>query len=230
MPTATATFPKPHEQYSVTIPDAILMARIAAGDPEAFEEIYRRHQRRILLQARKLCATKELAEEVTQETFIALWRGARLYSPRRGSVSAWLSGMVRNRSIDAWRRAASRPSEVQAFDEGPGELRSTLRADETSPERAALLSLVGELPPAQREAVFLSFFGDLTHAEIAARTQVPLGTIKSRIRCGLQRLREGYDDGSPVPAAPRPLLRLVPERRGEPGRLLHDDGLLARTA
>jgi len=230
MTPAAATFPKPFEHYSVTIPDGILMARIAAGDPEAFEEIYRRQYRRILLQARKLCATKELAEEVTQETFIALWRGARLYAPARGSVGAWLSGMVRNRSIDAWRRAASRPSEVQAYEEGPGELRSTLRADGVDPERAALLSLIGELPPRQREAVFLSFFGDLTHAEIAARTQVPLGTIKSRIRCGLQRLREGFEETSSASASAQPVLRLVPEHQLESMRLAHNDDTLARTA
>jgi len=143
------------------------------------------------MQARKLCATRELAEEVTQETFLALWRGAHMYRPERGSVSSWLSGMVRNRSIDAWRRTTSRPPEIAMSDEGAAQLESTAGTAAVDVERVAVLSLIGELPPDQREAVFLSFFGDMTHTEIAARTDLPLGTVKSRIRMGLGRLRQG---------------------------------------
>jgi RNA polymerase sigma-70 factor, ECF subfamily len=220
---ATATAPIRRGREAATLPDQTLLARIADGDREAFDEIYRRYNRRALLQARKLCATNELAEEVTQETFVALWRGAHHYRPGRGTVSAWLAGMVRNRAIDAWRRAASRPLEVQAFEGGPGELRSTAGPDHDGPERAALLALVAELPPGQREAVFMAFFGDMTHAEIAARTQVPLGTVKSRIRIGLRRLRDGFEG----PA--RPALRLVPTPEREPVRLPQVDDGLART-
>lgn len=199
------------------------MTRVADGDREAFEEIYRRHRPRALMQARKLCASRELAEEVTQETFIALWRGAHLYRAGRGSVGAWLAGMVRNRSIDAWRRAAVRPVEVQAYDDGHGELRSSAGDDVHDPERAAVLSLMAELPIGQREAIFLSFFGGMTHSEIAARTDVPLGTIKSRIRVGLERLRDGFEQPLRAPLAQPvgtwPALRLVPapDVADEPG-------------
>lgn len=191
MSPATAHAPTTRGLGAATSCDQTLMERLAAGDPDAFEELYRRHYRRVLMQATKLCASRELAEEVAQETLLALWRGARLYRPELGSVSAWLSGMVRNRAIDAWRRAASRPTEVEICDEGGGQLEGASVTDAQGFERAAVLSLVADLPHAQKEAVFLAYFGELTHAEIATRTREPLGTVKSRIRLGIDKLRGG---------------------------------------
>jgi RNA polymerase sigma-70 factor (ECF subfamily) len=139
---------------------------------------------------------------------------------------------VRNRSIDAWRRAAVRPQEVQVFDEGPGELRAATGDAAHAPDRAAVLSLLAELPAGQKEALFLSFYGGMTHSEIAARTDVPLGTIKSRIRIGLQRLRDSFDEHqlpAVAPPASRPALRLVPATPAEPVRLPPAARALART-
>lgn len=170
-------------------PDPVLMRHIAAGDAEAFEELYRRHIRRAVGQARKLCASGELAEEIAQETFISLWRSAHRYQPALGSVSAWLAGMVRNRAIDAWRRSAARPVEVPAAEHGGGQLQGAVLADAGDPDRAFVLSLIARLPPAQKEAVFLAYFGGMTHHEIAAWADAPLGTIKSRIRLGVEKLR-----------------------------------------
>lgn len=169
--------------------DPVLMRHIAAGDAEAFEELYRRHIRRAVGQARKLCASSELAEEVAQETFISLWRSAHRYRPALGSVSTWLAGMVRNRAIDAWRRSAARPVEVPAAGHGSGQLHGDVVADAGDPDRAFVLSLIARLPPAQKDAVFLAYFGGMTHHEIAAWADVPLGTIKSRIRLGVEKLR-----------------------------------------
>ncbi|HVF79987.1 MAG TPA: sigma-70 family RNA polymerase sigma factor [Solirubrobacteraceae bacterium] len=171
--------------------DRILMSRVTRGDADAFEEIYRRHHRRVHLQARKLCASNELAEEVTQETFLALWRGAHLYRSDRGSLTSWLSGMVRNRAIDAWRRSVCRPTEVAVSEAGDGQLEAQSETSAEGLERVAIMALIAELPVDQREAVFLAFFGDLTHSEIAIRTDQPLGTVKSRIRLGLAKLRGG---------------------------------------
>ncbi|MDQ3722850.1 MAG: sigma-70 family RNA polymerase sigma factor [Actinomycetota bacterium] len=111
------------------------MARVADGDSAAFDELYRRHRPRVLMHARKLCASRELAEEVAQETFIALWRGAHAYRPGRGSVSAWLSTMVRNRAIDDG-AAAARLVEVEALDEGSAQLRNPADAGPAAPARA----------------------------------------------------------------------------------------------
>jgi RNA polymerase sigma-70 factor, ECF subfamily len=212
MTPASATLPTPRGYDPATTSDRVLMAHVADGDTEAFDELYRRHHRRVLMHARHLCATQELAEEVAQETFISLWRGAHLYRPARGSVSTWLSGMVRNRAIDAWRRATIRPVEVEAFDDGPGQLRSAIGPDTWTPERTVVLSLIAELPAGQKEAIFLAYFGGMTHSEIAADTDVPLGTIKGRIRLGLEKLRHdlegsGLDDQA---RGPRAVLRASP--------------------
>ena len=178
--------------------DQALMQHIAGGDADAFEEIYRRHSRHALLQARKLCASRELAEEVAQETFISLWRSAHRYRPSLGSVSVWLASMVRNRAIDAWRRAAARPVETPAYEDGPGQLHTAIGGGTPPPERAAVLALIAELPAAQKEAVFLAYFGGMTHAEIAEWANAPVGTIKGRIRLGLEKLRAGLEDEAPA--------------------------------
>ena len=213
MPTASSVHVD-HGYDAASASDQALMKHIAHGDNGAFEEIYRRHSRHALIQARKLCASRELAEDVAQETFISLWRSAHRYRPSLGSVSVWLSSMVRNRAIDAWRRAAVRPTETPAHEEGAGQLRSAIAADAPPPERAAVLALIAELPGPQKEAVFLSYFGAMTHAEIAVWADAPIGTIKGRIRLGLEKLRAGLDedlDARPFQPAPtRPALRVVP--------------------
>jgi RNA polymerase sigma-70 factor, ECF subfamily len=215
MNSATALAPRRRHDAVAARSDASLMLDVADGDAGAFEELHRRHARHVLMLARKLCAGRELAEEVAQEAFISLWRGAHAYRPGAGSVRTWLSSMVRNRAIDAWRRAAARPVEVEAFDEGADQLRGAVYADVPSPERATVLSLIAELPAPQKEAVFLAYFGDMTHTEIATAGEMPLGTVKGRIRCGLDKLRCSYAEATgappaqPQPAAPRPLLRAV---------------------
>lgn len=179
--------------------DRDLVAQIAQGDADAFEELYRRHSDHAFMLARKLCASRELAEEVTQESFIALWRSADRYRPALGSVGVWLSSIVRNRAIDAWRRAAVRPAETPIIDDGPGQLHTAIGADTPAPERAVVLSLIGELPAPQKEAVFLAYFGGMTHDEIAAWSQAPLGTVKGRIRMGLQKIRDGLEAAEQAP-------------------------------
>jgi RNA polymerase sigma-70 factor (ECF subfamily) len=196
MPTATATSQPRHYGLAATAADAILMTRVASGDTAAFEELYRRHSRRALVLARKLCAGRELAEEVTQEAFISLWRGAHAYRSSAGSVSAWLSSMVRNRAIDAWRRASVRPAEVEAFEDGPDQLRAPGHSEPVAAERTVALSLIADLPAPQKEAIFLAYFGEMTHSEIAAAADAPLGTVKGRIRIGLEKLRCSYDEQS----------------------------------
>jgi RNA polymerase sigma-70 factor (ECF subfamily) len=184
--------------------DRSLMDHIAAGDEVAFDELYRRHGRHALMQARKLCASRELAEDVAQETFLSLWRSASRYRPALGSVPVWLSSMVRNRAIDAWRRTSVRPVEVSSDEHGPDQLRSATGADTPAPERAVVLALLAELPAEQREAVFLAYFAGMTHAEISDWSGAPLGTIKSRIRLGLEKLRAGLDDQSLAPSTSHP--------------------------
>jgi RNA polymerase sigma-70 factor (ECF subfamily) len=181
--------------------DRALVAHIADGDADAFEELYRRYCDHAFILARKLCAGRELAEEVTQESFISLWRSAHRYRPALGSVRVWLSSIVRNRAIDAWRRSSVRPAESPVTEEGPSQLHTAVGADTPPPERAVVLSLIAELPAPQKEAVFLAYFGGMTHDEIADWSQAPLGTVKGRIRMGLQKLRDGLEESRECDAA-----------------------------
>jgi RNA polymerase sigma-70 factor, ECF subfamily len=210
--TATITTSRRDALAMAACPERTLMADVARGDTRAFEELYRRHARNVNMQARKLCASRELAEEVAQDVFLSLWRSAHAYRPGASGVGLWLSSMVRNRAIDAWRRATIRPVEVEAIDDGPGQLRSAIGPDAWTPERAVVLSLIAGLPAGQKEAIFLAYFGGMSHAEIAAGTDVPLGTIKGRIRLGLEKLRYGLEGSGLEDQArgPRAVLRASP--------------------
>ncbi len=168
----------------MALTDAVLMRQIAIGDTAAFEELYRRHVRSALLVARRNGASPQLAEEVVQEAFISLWRRAGSYRSERGSINAWLATIVRNRLTDAWRRAAARPVQV-AEDHAP----EPAVADHDVVERIAVREELAELPDDQREALVLSYFGGLTHEQIAAISAAPLGTVKGRMRLGLEKLR-----------------------------------------
>ncbi|MEA2157224.1 MAG: hypothetical protein QOE11_3364 [Solirubrobacteraceae bacterium] len=203
MTSATAALPTPRGHDPAKASDQLLMARIAAGDTRAFDELYRRHHRAALLHARKLCAGRELAEEVMQEAFVSLWRGAHRYRPGLGSVSAWLASMVRNRAIDAWRRASVRPVDAVGFDDSRGAVQTASPGDARVPDRVAALSMLSGLPPAQKEVLFLSYFADMSQSEIAARAGAPLGTIKGRLRLGLEKLRSGLEE-PPVRHSSRP--------------------------
>jgi RNA polymerase sigma-70 factor (ECF subfamily) len=184
----------PPNRVTPRLSDRGLVDRVVQRDADAFAELYHRHNGQAFMIARKLCASREQAEEVVQESFISLWRSAHRYSPALGSVGVWLGSIVRNRAIDAWRRAAVRPVEVPVLEDGPGQLLSAIGADTPPPERAAVLSLIAELPAPQKEAIFLAYFGDMTHDEIAKRANAPLGTVKGRIRMGLQKLRAALEE------------------------------------
>ena len=189
---------------SISLTDEKLMVRVGQGDAKAFAELHRRHGGRVYLQARALCATAEQAEDVTQEAFLSVWRLALAFDPQRGTFGTWMAAIVRNRTTDAWRRAAARPAEVGfPLDPAHMQLAAEDRRVSASIERAALRELVAMLPPEQRDAIFLAYFEDLTVQEIASRVGVPLGTAKSRMRLGLAKLRMAAADaqGVPMPAA-----------------------------
>lgn len=175
-------------EHAITISDALLMRRVAQGDTHAFEELYRRHVRSALLVARRQGAPPELAEEVVQEAFVSLWRRAPQYRADRGSVSAWLATIVRNRVTDAWRRAAARPSQV-AEDRAPELAAESPGGDLPLVERLAVRDEVAALPADQRDVIVMSYFGGLTHEQIAASSGTPLGTVKGRLRLGLDKMR-----------------------------------------
>ncbi|SRR5579884_366215 len=173
--------------------DEQLMARLAAGSQEALGPLYSRYAPLIFdLAARRL--DRSAAEEIVQDVFLAVWRGAASYVPERGSVRPWLLQIAHFRILNELRRRSRRPQLIEDPDQ-----ERLASAFDTAPEpseavwhefrRAAVRSAFDELPLPQRLALGLAFFEDLSHEQVAAVLNLPLGTAKTRIRSGLQKLR-----------------------------------------
>jgi len=173
-----------------------LVERIASGDADALGELYDRYGRVAFGLVYRMLPSPEAAEEVTQDAFHAVWRQARSYRPERGSVRTWLLAICRNAAID-WRRTRGKRLEREVTIEAAAELLSDARVDErvVSAMRAERIrKIVGELPKEQREVLALAFWGGYSQSEIAARTGTPLGTVKSRVRLAMNKLRESLED------------------------------------
>jgi len=168
------------------------MELVAGNDPDAFEVILERHADAAFSLAYRMCATRSLAEDVTQEAFLALWRGGARYDRARGSVRTWALGIVHNRAVDALRRCNVHERR-RAGDEGiEDSLEAPERTDAQAIGNAAASEIRGaldELPDEQRQVIELAYFGGFTHIEIASMLDLPLGTIKGRMRLGLHKLR-----------------------------------------
>lgn len=169
-----------------------LVARVRdQGDKAAFAALFRHFAPRVKGFLMKSGATAALAEECAQDVMAALWQKAHLYDPARASVATWVFTIARNRRIDALRRA--RRPEPEALFWGPEAEPDQADVYEMQRESARLGEAVARLPDKQRVLIERAFWGDLTHSEIAAETGLPLGTIKSRIRLALERLRQTMD-------------------------------------
>jgi len=172
--------------------DAVLVARIARGDATALGELYDRYGRTVFGVLYRLLGTPEPAEEVAQDAFHAVWRRAATYQPDRGSVRTWLLAIARNAAID-WRRTKGRRIEREATIDEAVELVEDTRVEDrviASLSAERVRAAVALLPDEQRVALSLAFWSGLSQSEIAARTGTPLGTVKSRVRLGLSKLRD----------------------------------------
>jgi RNA polymerase sigma-70 factor (ECF subfamily) len=173
--------------------DADLERAFAAGDEGALEAAYRRHGRTVYTFARRAAGT-HLAEELTQDVFVAAWTSTDRFDPSRGSLAGWLIGIARHKVVDALRRE----ERVVARAERAAALADPTPASDLDrlAERLVLAGALGRLRPEAREVVELAFHSDLTHEQIAQRTGRPLGTVKAQIRRSLASLRrhlEGID-------------------------------------
>ncbi|HEY3203598.1 MAG TPA: sigma-70 family RNA polymerase sigma factor [Thermoanaerobaculia bacterium] len=170
------------------------MARVEARDADALAALYDRHAGRLLGLAQRILGETGEAEEVLQEVFLFAWRAAASFDPTRGSVATWLLISTRSRSIDRLRarRPASRPEvrSLEELPEGPPGLQDVEGATVDREWERLCRNAVGELPEEQRRALELAYFEGLTHQEIAAKTATPLGTVKTRVRLGLMKLRD----------------------------------------
>jgi RNA polymerase sigma-70 factor, ECF subfamily len=156
---------------------------------ESLEALYDAYNRQAMGLAYRILGDVGDAEEVVQEVFLAAWRQGHTFDPARGSAQAWILSMVRNRSIDMIRARRRRP--VQPLVEGldPPDLTDVQAQAATNVDSEAARQAMAELPPEQREVLELAYFGGLSHTEIAQQVAAPIGTVKGRIRLGLDRLR-----------------------------------------
>ncbi|MBA3468843.1 MAG: sigma-70 family RNA polymerase sigma factor [Herpetosiphonaceae bacterium] len=164
--------------------DVHLLIRIASGDETALVEFHRQYVNLVFSMALHVLHDHATAEEVTQDVFLTLWRRAALYDPARGSVKSWLLTIARRRAIDYHRRQAHLPLRMDEIAVGQQPNVQLILPD------LDLRDAVAALPGDQQECVTMVYFGGLTHTEVAERLHVPLGTVKSRIRLALRRLRQ----------------------------------------
>lgn len=173
--------------------DEELMIFVQEGDSAALEVLYDRHGGAAYSLSHRIVGDAQSAEDVTQEAFLSVWRTSAGYDAARGSVRSWLLQIVRNRAIDALRRSASRGGRLDLDDEGLLEAQEAPEltdAEASRRERARQVrGALRDLPRDQVQVIGLAYFGGFTHSEIAELLGMPLGTVKGRMRLGLQKVR-----------------------------------------
>lgn len=183
------------------IPDAAaeidrrLVRAIGQGQERALSDLYDRYASTVFGVARRILGQTDAAEEVVQDVFTQVWREAARYDPARGNVGAWIVMLARARSIDRLRARQARPDQSRAVEDaairpmaagGDSPEATVVSSEEARRVRDALAAL----PQASRTLIDLAYYEGLTHSEIAQRTGVPLGTVKTRLRTAMQTLRE----------------------------------------
>jgi RNA polymerase sigma-70 factor, ECF subfamily len=179
--------------------DTTLMRLIARADPDALSELYDRYSRLVFSLALHTVGDPGGAEEITLDVFSRVWASARTYQPEQARVSTWLTSIARHRAIDELRRRGVRPdrqaldwSELAPADEPAVE--GPEPAAELSMQRQRVHAAIAQLPPEQRQVLAMAFLQGYTHPEIAATLGQPLGTVKTRIRAALHKLRDLLPD------------------------------------
>jgi RNA polymerase sigma-70 factor, ECF subfamily len=181
-----------------SLADEDVMQLVRRGDARAFEIIYERHSGAAFSLAYRMMGTRSLAEDVTQDAFLSLWRSGARYDRARGSVRTWVLGIVHHRAIDALRRATVHDRR-RAGDEGIEErFEARERTDVEAARReeaGAVRGALSSLPPDQVQVIELAYFGGFTHTEIADMLDTPVGTVKGRMRLGLKKMRAQLGQG-----------------------------------
>jgi len=173
--------------------DQASLARIARGDQAAFAELYDRHARLVYSLALRILQDRADAEDIVQEVFAQVWAQAGRYDASRGAVAAWMLMLTRSRAIDKLRAKRARPEAATDPDaaESVMDVAAAQDLELLSAEQVTRLQrALKELPEAQRTALELAYYEGLTHVEVAARLAEPLGTVKTRIRQAVMKLRE----------------------------------------
>lgn len=193
----------------MALSDEHLMIRVQNRDVRAYELLVERHRGAVATAARCTCGP-QLADDVAQVAMLALWQNSDSYRPGRGTPRTWLLGIVRNRGIDHLRSQASRRRRTVCMDPNgwigiADESSAAEPADVQvvrSEEGTAVRRLLATLPDEQRQVVEMAYFWGLSHGQIAERLDVPVGTVKGRLRLALSKLRRGWDGEPAVATAP----------------------------
>lgn len=187
------------------VSDADLIGRAATGDARALETLYDRYARVVFSFALRIVGDRQSAEELLQEAFFRAWQQGGAYNAARGSFVTWLLSITHNLAIDEIRKRQRRPQ--KADDEEPETILAAMPDAGTGVEdevwlgalRETVIEALGRLPVEQREAIELAYYQGLTQREIADRLGIPLGTIKTRMRLGLLKLRDALADNEVGP-------------------------------
>ncbi len=178
--------------------DEDLVVQVARGDERSFEVLYDRHGKVAWSLAFRLLGEREAAEDLVQEAFLAVWNGAAGYSQAKGSVRTWILSILHHRAVDRLRQTSASRRRQEALEQvamieaaAPDAADVALARVEATEIRTALADVPGD----QLEVLRLAYYGGYTHHEIAAMLSLPLGTVKSRMRLGLDRVRRNIDPG-----------------------------------
>lgn len=171
--------------------DHTLLARAAAGDQAAVGALYDRYGQQVYALALRMLQDRAAAEDATQEVFVKLWRSAARFDPERGRAASWILHMAYTTTVDLLRtRRRAAPSRYEEQLEVPDLSADPAGEAETAVMAGQVRCAMMRLPAEQRQTLELAYFGALTHQEIANRLTIPLGTVKGRIRLGLEALRQ----------------------------------------
>jgi RNA polymerase sigma-70 factor (ECF subfamily) len=187
--------PTPTERLA----DEDLMPLVGRKDPDAFEVFYDRHGGAAFSLAYRIVGDRTMAEDVTQEAFISIWRSGAKYDRARGSVRAWALGIVRNRAIDALRRETGKAPKLNLDDDARLEQRPAKELTDVEAQRREtarhVRGALDNLPREQQHVIELAYFGGFTHSQIAEILGAPIGTVKGRMRLGIEKMRAGLAEG-----------------------------------
>jgi RNA polymerase sigma-70 factor, ECF subfamily len=196
-------YEEPELDYS-TLDDVELIGLIVRSEPAALSQLYDRYSRLVFSIAYSLVGDYATTEEITQDVFIRVWERASQYRADQGKVSTWLISIARHRSIDMLRRQGARPEDhtvswAESTIDGMPSDDDPQEAAELSMQRQRVRAAIAQLPIDQKEALALAYFNGYTHRQIAERLEQPLGTVKTRIRLAMQKLRQLLKDEKMVP-------------------------------
>jgi RNA polymerase sigma-70 factor (ECF subfamily) len=181
-------------QYLI-LADEDLIALVEAGDADAFATLYDRHSRAAFSLAYRMMGERQAAEDLAQDAFLKVWRGASSYRAERGSVRTWILSIVHNRGIDKLRSQASRRKTQERIEaSAPRSQPSEAFADTwRNSQRDQVREALNTLPAEQLKILELAYFSGYTHVEISELLSLPLGTVKGRMRLGLKKIRDHFE-------------------------------------